>query len=241
MILIDDRTGSKELAPYITSPHKIQRLDFADFSFIGNGPENIPISIGIERKTINDLISSMESGRLSGHQLLGLLSSYSYIYILIEGIWRGSNSGILEVMRGKRWFPVSYGKRMFMARDINTYLNSISILCDLKIWRTENKEQTGQWVSNIYGWWQKKWTDHKSMKQFNAPPLPKRAYFFKPGLLQRMIKEISGLGWDKSELLIKQFESLTEVLCATEKDLTAIPGIGKVLAKKIRKELDSIL
>ena len=84
MILIDSRTGSGELAPYISSPKLVCHLDFADFSFSGNGPEG-GVGIGVERKGVMDLLQSMTSGRLVGHQLIGLQKEYDWTYLLVVG------------------------------------------------------------------------------------------------------------------------------------------------------------
>ena len=58
MILIDSRIGSAELAPLISTPNILCQLEFADFTFSGNGPAG-QVAVGVERKTIMDLLQSM--------------------------------------------------------------------------------------------------------------------------------------------------------------------------------------
>jgi ERCC4-type nuclease len=82
---------------------KIERMQFGDFSWLGNGPDGAPWSIGVERKTIGDMIQSITSDRFSGHQLPGLLNTYNAVYVLVEGLYRpDQRTGVLETFkRGK--------------------------------------------------------------------------------------------------------------------------------------------
>lgn len=109
MILIDDRTGSRELAPLfkqLGQPFKIIRLEYADFAFDGNGPDGEVVKVGIERKTVPDLLQSLASGRFADGQLPGLQATYNHFYIFIEGAMRRSlkEEGMLEYsMDGMPW------------------------------------------------------------------------------------------------------------------------------------------
>ena len=95
MILIDDRMGSKELLP-LFRPYdvtvELSHLEYADIAFFGNGPTG-PELVGIERKTLHDLVNSMRSRRLSGYQLPGLMAAYAWVYIVVEGVWRAGDGG----------------------------------------------------------------------------------------------------------------------------------------------------
>ena len=242
MIVLDDRIGSKELQPYITKPCILDRLEYGDACFTGEGPDGDLWLIGIERKTITDLVSSISTGRLSGHQLRGLLEQYSHIYLLVEGIWRSDpKSKILQQLKGKKWMDVSLGTRRFTAREIHSYLNTMAVICGLTIWKTEGKRQSGQWLGDIYSWWQKPWAKHKSHKQFHVPPVPmtvrKGLDFSEPSTLWKMVKEIDGVGWKKGEEIAKHYGSMMDLTHTTEEELQEVPGIGKKLAKTILDEL----
>jgi len=233
MILVDNRVGSKELERYIQPQTHLTILEYADFAFSGNGPDGTVV-IGIERKTIGDLVNSIMTGRLSGHQLIGLLDSYDYIYVLVEGIWRSNpKNGILEQARRNKWYPITIARNQWMGRDVKNYLNSISIMCGVFIWCTTNRSGSGQWISDTYHWWQKPWDQHKAHKQFHQVEPPRRAFLFKPSLLHRMIKEIPGVGWDKGKLVADEYHTMEDLLKAEVKDLMKIPGIGKKIAENI--------
>lgn len=237
MILIDRRTGSKELAAVIAAPFTVTTLEYGDASFTGNGPTpGLPVFIGIERKTIMDLLSSITSGRLSGHQLIGLLNSYNYTYLLVEGMWRPSPTGILQRWSGK-WRDVSLGQRRFMYREVANYLNSLTILCGVHVWRTETLSQSGHWITALYGWWQKEWEGHRAHIQHSAAPPPPSAYLRKPSITHRVAKEFEGVGWDKGKALASHFKSVHSLVNATEAKLRLVPGIGKKLARTITEEV----
>src|ERR1044071_4618368 len=101
MILrIDDRIGSVELAPLFQSygiKPIVCRLEFGDLDFVGRGPQG-GCAIVVERKRINDLVSSIQSKRLSGHQTPGMARSYDYAYLIVEGIWRPAENDQLEIL-----------------------------------------------------------------------------------------------------------------------------------------------
>jgi len=235
-ILIDSRKGSAELAQYITAPTKIAHLEFADFSFLGNG-QHCPVSVGIERKSIRDLISSIVSGRLSGHQLIGLSNSYDYSYIVVDGVFKTGKDGLIRVPKGRgEWCVVQLGSQVIPKSMIDNYLNNLLVVCGVFHEFTPSAHQTGAWVTSLYKWWQKPWADHKAHLAFHSDA-PKRAMFKKPSLVHRMIKEIDKVGWDKGLAISKKFACMADIVMADKKDIESVRGIGKVLAKRILNDL----
>ncbi|MEQ1575906.1 MAG: ERCC4 domain-containing protein [Vicinamibacterales bacterium] len=110
MILVDYRSGSKELiAPLRKAglPVEESDLDSADLAFCGRGEKDEGVLIGIEFKTLGELMQSLRSGRLQGHQLLKMQSDYRFKYLFVEGIIRFDAQGQL-MRRGRRglWVPM---------------------------------------------------------------------------------------------------------------------------------------
>src|SRR5262245_5878451 len=105
MIRVDSRSGSGELSPYF-EPYGLvvekTHLDYGDFDFEGSGPKG-KCGVVFERKRIEDLVDSMQTGRLSGHQLPGICENYDYGYLIIEGIWRPGREGFLEIGNRNGW------------------------------------------------------------------------------------------------------------------------------------------
>ncbi len=236
MIQIDNRKGSKELAPFISEPTELKRLHFADFAFQGNGPHG-PVSVGIERKSIRDLISSIISGRLSGHQLIGLINSYDYVTIVVDGAFKTGKDGYIRVPIGRgKWVVLQNGNQAVSRSFIDNYLYSLFLSNNVYNQFNSSARQTGLWVEAQYKWWQKPWAKHSAHLSFYTAP-PKKAIFKKPSVTHRMIKEVDKVGWEVGLKIARAFPTMASIVMAEQKDLEKIPGVGKVLAARI---LDSL-
>lgn len=238
MILIDSRTGSKEFFTRIRKPRKLVRLSFADFMFVGNGPTG-PVAVGLERKTVGDLRDSFITGRLSGHQLPGLLDSYNVTYLIIEGKMKEDRrTGALMVWgrRNKRgaWTQdlasqVSYG-------SIMGFLTTIENYCGIRVRFTENMSQTAQLVMDLNKWWAKGWADHKSLCMFNTAS-EYHVGMKRPSLLRKIAADLPGIGWKRSEAVEDEFNSIQEMMNADEDHWAFIPGIGKGIARSVTRAI----
>lgn len=241
MILIDYRKGSKELAPYIHNNHEIATLDYGDVSFVGMG-DNEPAFVCVERKVIGDLVQSMSSGRLSGHQLVGMLEKYTHIYLLVEGIWRPNpKTGIVETLHGKKWKSIWPGARI-KARNIYNFINNLMLRCGVYLLPfTDNVQQSSYLIDSLYDSWQIPWKDHRSHLKFHrqdVKPKTKKAILLRPPTsFERIVSGISGVGFSRATLLEKHFRTPLELSLASEKQLTDIKGIGRQVARLIIKEL----
>lgn len=236
MIMIDNRVGAVELKDCIKQPHALTRLEYADVMFTGYGPDNQPVTIGIERKRVRDLIDSISSGRLSGHQLIGLTNSYNYVYLLVEGIFKIGTDGYIRRPKGRSWVVCQVGDNPVTYQYITNYLNTLGIFAQVIVHFTPSIHASGLWIDGLYHWWSKKWEQHKSHMQFYSER-PSRAFFKEPKLLVRMVKEIEGVGWDRAKAIGRRFPNLMSLMVADYKDLLEIKGIGPKLASKILQSL----
>ena len=239
MIYIDNRVGSKELLPKLPKcSSTLIRLEYADAAFLGRGIDDVPISIGIERKRIHDLITSMTTGRLSGHQLPGLHASYDIVYLVVEGLWRPNPSdGILETAKAKHWEPIRFGSRSYMAKDIYKYLNTLRICSGIRICRTGTLRETAQLILSLYQWWNDKALDaHRAHMMLH---IPSASLNTKNIPIVRILAErvLPGIGKEKAKLVFKRFKSVLEMVTASEKDWREIEGIGKTLARRMTRLL----
>jgi ERCC4-type nuclease len=238
MIYIDNRIGSKDLLPLLPkNAAELTHLDYGDAAFLGRGVDDAPISVGIERKRLNDFLTSMTSGRLSGHQLPGLLSSYDIVYLVLEGLWRACpTNGILEAPKSHGWRPVQLGARTFMAKEIWSYLNTMQILAGVYVWQSGTARATAQWITNLYHWYNSKPIDaHKS---HTAPHIAHAQLSTKkPSLVRRVAAELPGVGFGKSKAVAARFSTLLELVMADTATWREIDGIGKTLANRITKEI----
>jgi len=238
MIYLDDRIGSKELFPLFPKRAvTLTHLNYADLAFLGRGPDNLPISIGIERKRILDLITSMTSGRLSGHQLPGLSAAYDVTYLVVEGLWRPNpRNGILECPRSGGWVPIRLGSRTFMATEVLGFLNTLRICAGVYVWRTAIPRETVQFVNSLHHWWVDKALDeHESHTLPHAPYASLKTK--KRPIVQRVAAVFEDIGLKKSKEVSERFSTVLEMVMASEEDWRGVEGIGKTLAKRITKLL----
>jgi ERCC4-type nuclease len=233
MILIDNRTGSKELAPKITGA-KLGRLEFADVAFVGMIGTR-PVQIGIELKKLPDLISCIRNGRFAGHQLPGMQRDYDFIYLIVQGIHKRGKDGLLETPRRGGWKAYAHGGAMSWAA-LQSWYTTMEAKAGVRIRFTRNQSETIRIIRSLYTWWTiKKWEDHRSHMVFDSSAAP-AAVLHHP-LIRRIAKELTGVGWEKSAAVAKHFKTVGAVMSATEKQWQAIEGIGPILSAKIVKEL----
>jgi len=235
MIYVDDRVGSKELLPlFPKGTAELTHLEYADAMFTGHYDDG-DIVIGIERKRIGDFINSMCSGRFSGRQLIGMMNSYHYIYLVIEGIFRANpQTGILEVYKRGGWEPHHAGKRTFMARDIWTFMNTLSVVCNVRCYHCPTDTDTVHYIRALHHWWMKEYADHRGHLQPHTGTVVELS---KHTLVRRVAAQIDGVGWKKAKAIDQVFSSVVELASADEGELAQVEGVGKKLAVDIVGQL----
>jgi ERCC4-type nuclease len=206
-------------------------MDFADVAFLGHGPRGM-MSFGVEIKSLSDLLSSIVSGRLAGHQIPGLLECYDRSWVLIEGEWEVDEEGVLVVPKGRHRFPIEHGRgRPWMYREIVNWMATVSVQTGVHFWRTQSREETARWISAMYWWAQKDWSDHKSLKVFVDDPQP--VLLVRPDFKARVVRQVEGLGWDKALKISRAFSTGREIACASKEEFLKIEGIGPMLAQRL--------
>lgn len=241
MIRLDERVGSKELerlfTPYGIVP-LLTRLEFGDLDFIGHGPKG-DTAVVIERKRIDDLIQSMQSHRLSGHQLPGMARQYDYCYLVVEGIWRRGKEGNVEVLTN------GWVSRGLSYRAITSYLSTLQLRAGVNVWQTTNEYDTVGWVVDTYRWWtQKKWDEHNAHEAVYAPADTNqgqgRKLSFKPRevrLAEKIALQLPGIADKRASE--KKLQGFIEKLLGVGKDRWEKEGgVGKSTAQKIQGALN---
>lgn len=231
-IYIDKRVGSNELYAPLQQrgvPVEMTTLEFGDCCFIGNGAES-HVVVGIERKRITDLLQSLTSGRLSGHQLPGLNESYQHRWLLIEGQYRESKDGLIEIPRKGDWELV----RLHFAA-LENYLLTLTLRGGLHVQHTYNIRESAAWLHALWAWWTKKeWREHRSHLALHDAA--DYAMFSRPTLVHRMAAQLPGIDEKAKDVALK-FKTVTEMVAAEEHTWREIPGIGKITAQRVVKAL----
>lgn len=238
MILVDNQSGSRDLFPFIqkvTADCLSTRLDppFADIAWYGNGPDGCQVKVGIEYKTIDDVMACIGDGRHVA-QVAGMVENYDRRYLLIEGRLRTDrNNGNLQKLRGDRWQDIVKGGRIFTARDLEHWKTTIEEQAQFRVHETYDKWESARWVVNKWSWWTAKgYDEHSSLKMFHVPP-PPAALFAKPNLMRLIAKDLPKIGWDKSIAVCAKFKTIREMINAGESTWREIDGIGEGIAKLI--------
>ena len=253
MLLLDDRQGSGELLP-LFKPYDVQvelaRLEFGDACWSGRGSTG-PELIGVERKTIHDLVASMRSKRLSGHQLPGLMRTYDWVYLLVEGIWKCGQKGDVQVLARGGWVALAVGSKPILYREVDHYLSTLACVCGVQVERTSDERQTVAWLVSRYKWWvDKEWGQHRSHVEVYAPyeagSGSRRGSFLNrtPSLAEKVAAQIPGL--DRGALQVaKRFRTVERLVGASVGEWAAVEleqqgKQGKRVVKLGRKRAERI-
>ena len=242
MVTLDDRAGSRDLyLPLIKEgvPVQLGRMEYGDLSWTGRGAQGIPQLVGVEYKTVEDVIKCIGDGRFAGHQLPGLIQTYNYVWLMVAGRTRSGPNGVLQVAHiSGRWYDAGFGNRQFRYSDYDHWLTTIELRGGLRVRRVGDSLEAAASINGLYRWWTgKEWEDHRGHLAFDESRDLELALLRKPPLVRRMAKELPGIGWGKSAQVAAAFGTAIEMVAATEQEWSDIPGIGKTMARRIRKEM----
>ena len=255
MIELDYRRGSGELEKgflaYGIRVHK-KTLEYGDFAWEGNGP-NGRCFIGAERKLVADMIDSMQTDRLAGHQAQGMRNCFDRAYLLLEGIWRVGDQGEVLLFTGKdgagrpRWRQTGT-----LAEALINFIATKVLIEGFIPWKTASAEETTSFVVAQYHWWQKPWADHRSHDAIYIPQvkaLETTQGFFRLAPARTVTKReefaygiLPGLGDDKARWAAKHFQSIYDMTHAKAEEwgkmewrtkAGKVQTVGVVVAKKI--------
>ena len=241
MILVDSRTGSAELLPHIIRlgvKAELSHLEFGDVCFEGKGPKG-SIYVGVERKTLNDMLHCIDDSRYAAHQLPGMNRMYDKSFLALEGIWACGSppyyEGILMTSKGVGWFPLTYRTRRVMYSKLYRYLISIS-LSGVIITYSMDIIQTAANIVNSFHYFQKRWEDHTSLLETQKLAIPDMRG--KPSLVRRWAAELPGVGVKHSLDAEMRFKTAANLARADETDWMSVPGVGFRTAQNIVKEIN---
>lgn len=216
MLLVAKEPSSAELEGPLQRmglPAEKTHLDFGDFAFLGRGVGGKQVMVGIELKKVNDFIGSLRTNRLQGHQGPGMLSTYDYRYLLIEGQTRTDKFGLVN-QRGKfgRWKPVR-GKMTTM--ELEERILTLVHNGGFHFVRTTNtRRDTLLWIAALYRWWTDRDMDeHKSHLGIHTPsgvvPLTR---------FRKAVYALPGIGLKTSLAAQQKFRSLRRAFTSSERD-----------------------
>jgi hypothetical protein len=229
MILVDHATGSIELLDPLRKlglPVEKSTLAFGDVVWTGRGEHGASVMIAVELKTVRDLIQSLRSNRLEGHQLPGL-QHYDVRTLLIEGEWRVDRRGRVLVRSRGGWKP-AHGQ--MTGAELNKRLHTMRFNAGLPSERTLTRAETVRWIADSYRWWTDKDQDaHTShLAVYHAPSIVPLSAF------RQTITTLPGIGRETSRAVEEFFAGDLELaFSAGREEWEAIEGIGPKTAQHI--------
>lgn len=216
-----------------------------DVLIVGQGPSS-PILVAVEVKSIRDLISSADTGRLQadpGGQLPAMLRDYDQSWLLWYGSIRCGDTGHLEEPGGRGdngrclWKPftknASRDGRPLPCEYLDAMLLAIAAM-GVHVHHVQNERQAARWLVSLYNYWTKPYEEHKFNRTFkDVVRFPKVI----PGITakeleraKRVCDRYPGLGMERALAAAKWFGSVREMANAGVDEWMKVPGIGKVIA-----------
>jgi ERCC4-type nuclease len=250
-VQVDWRVGSIELKDNleqlgvkvkVAGPGKRDELSAGDYCFEGYGPRGLCM-VGIERKTLHDIMDCMRSSRFVDKQLTGMLDIYDFSYLVVEGLHRANpHTGILEYGRFQRdgriwWQELLLGKTRYMWQDLDGYLTTIE-QSKIKLLRTNDDWQTARTIKGKHHWFTKcQWHEHQSLRGLYSPPDQFMALEEKDSLVRRWAKELDGIGVEKSMACMGKFRTALDMAQATREEWAEIPGVGPTISRNVWNQI----
>lgn len=234
VVAIDDRAGSKDLVHFapLDECGVLTRLDAGDVAFEGKGPDG-RVYVGVEVKSIFDLISSMDTGRLQGTQVPAMLAHFDVSWLLYYGHYRADpHSAALQIKRGKMWRNHTIGKRPVPYGYVEAFLLTLNS-CGILVKRVRDKEEAARWIGELARWWSKPWDKHRGMHAFDwsrersvMPNVDADTAF-----RARFAAQLPAIGYDRALAVARHFPTVEAMVGASVEEWIEVPGIGKVIAK----------
>jgi len=166
----------------------------------------------VERKEIRDFLRSIFSRRVF-EQAKRLSETYENPILIIEGD--------ISTVLGSKIMPAAFwGALATLAFDY-----------DLKVFFTPNAEQTANLIYTLR---------RKKPSRFEGPLVKTQPKFEDTKKMQiQIVTSLPGIGPKLAERLLNEFKSIRKIFTATVAELSAVKGINRKTAYKIKRILDA--
>lgn len=219
-VVIDERERRSRI------PELIQIAGgFVDFAQLPVGDYIVAPDEVVERKTVQDLVSSVYDGRLF-IQCSQLLKHFSKPLIVIQGdiadLEITTNADEIHARRLQERIPLAYEALATVVAEFR-----------IPIIHTPSAEYTARLLLTLAT---------RSLREGKASgPLLRKIKKENPTYVQQLsvLSSVPGIGDKLAARLLRKFETPSRALNATAAELATIPGFGLARAARVRKILDS--
>ena len=212
-IIIDNRESKNIVKELIKEGIEVEKkqLDVADFIIQTKNLDGEIKNVGIERKTIQDLLNSIVDKRLI-NQLMIMKENFDISLLIIEG-----DDNI-------------YSLRNFHPNSIRGIIATIALDFQIPIIHTKNYRDTAKYLALIAK------RLEKPRKLMSLVPKRKPLTLREKQLY--LIESLPGIGPTLATSLLKYFKNIKNLVNADEKELLNVEKIGKIKAKELKKIFD---
>ena len=208
-VIIDNRESKDLVKELIKEKIEVERrqLDVADFIIQTKNLDGKIQTVGIERKTINDLLNSIIDKRLI-NQLIILKENFDIPLLIIEG-----EENI-------------YALRDFHPNSIRGIISTVAIDFQIPIIHTKNYRDTVKYLALI----------SKRLEKTRKPLslVPKRKPLTLQEQQLYFVESLPGIGPTIAKSVLKEFKTIKKLVNANEKELRKVEKIGKIKAKDLK-------
>lgn len=238
MIIVDTSDGSKDLldCPDLFDVAVPGRLDSADVMLTGHGPNGSEISVGVELKKVNDLVSSISTGRLGGEQIPKMLQTYDYSWLLVYGdYFVDEQTNVMQVQRRGRWQNFRLGRQRHLPWSyIEGFLLTLQMQTGVRVKHVHTITEAAKWLVIVDKWLEKRWDQHKALKVFNrSGEMPFVGADPVEEAMARVAACLPAVGWERGWAAARVFDSIWEMMSASKDQWQEVPGVGKVIARSV--------
>lgn len=228
MILVDPAVGSVNLV----EPLRALKLDAqlasidADIAFEGRGIGGSPVTIGIEYKKLGELVQSLQSQRLQGHQLYKMNAGFDFRWLLIEGEVLTTHDGYLARWQRKKLVKMEGSMTL---TELYKRLLTLQVCGGLTPVFVDTLTNSLRFIEATYRFWTDKDQDeHKSHIAIYEPTT-----LVPPNQFERTVFTLPGIGLDKVRKALARFGSIRAAVNAENTAWAALGGIGTKTASRI--------
>jgi len=245
-ILISNAEGSKHLINYPPLSQSgcgvLLNLPSTDAVFYGNGPDNRTISIGVEVKSLSDLLTSLQNGRLFATQVPKLLAAHDVCRLVFYGVFRCNLTDNITLQEYRtfpardnrpahsRWVdfklgpksPIRYG---YLISRLDK-LARLGVLYD----HVPDISHVALWLACLARSYAKPYSEqteaYRAFDQSRDTP-PARLDLDSTTLqIAKLCAKIPGVGWDRAFALAEHFPSYLAICLATPAELAEVATVS---------------
>lgn len=235
MLLVDSAVGSNKLVRPLQNlglDAQLTSID-ADIAFEGRGIGGAPVTIGIEYKKLGELVQSLHTQRLQGHQLYKMNVGFDFRWLLIEGEVLLTREGYLARRQRKRVVKLEGSMTL---TDLYKRLLTLQICGGLTPVFVDTVDGSLRFIEALYRFWTDKNQDeHKSHIAIYEPaPLVPVSQF------RRTVATLPGIGLELSARVERHFGSIRTAVDSGLAEWCRVEGIGTRTATRVIDALNKV-